>query len=96
MEIIIDLNKIRCESDFYTQLMSQEKEFGIYFGKNLDALWDYISLLGGNKIIFINYDFLIDELREFFFNIIDMIYSFNLKSIKSELTSEYLISVSII
>ncbi|MGR6681224.1 barstar family protein, partial [Avibacterium paragallinarum] len=74
MEIIIDLNKIRCELDFYTQLMSQEKEFGIYFGKNLDALWDYIGLLGGKKINFINYNFLNNELRKFFFNVIDIIY----------------------
>ncbi|MFZ7107937.1 barstar family protein [Avibacterium avium] len=94
MEIIIDLNKIRCESDFYTQLMSQEKEFGIYFGKNLDALWDYIGLLGGKKIIFINYNFLNNKLRKFF-NVIDMIYSYNLEIIKNKLGSEHLISVSV-
>ena len=50
MEVIIDCSLLLDEEDFYTQLIKQV-DFGEFFGRNLDAFWDYIGLLY-EKIIF--------------------------------------------
>lgn len=41
-EIILDGKKIQNESDFHSA-MSDLLDFGPYYGRNLDALWDRLS-----------------------------------------------------
>ncbi|EOZ3810158.1 TPA: barstar family protein [Citrobacter youngae] len=41
-EIILDGKKIQNESDFHS-VMSDLLDFGPYYGRNLDALWDRLS-----------------------------------------------------
>ena len=60
MEVIIDCSLLLDEEDFYTQLIKQV-DFGEFFGRNLDAFWDYIGLLYEKKIIFLNYGSLPNE-----------------------------------
>lgn len=48
MEVVIDLHQIKSPHDFYEQLTKQV-DFGAFFGRNLDALWDYIDLLEEKK-----------------------------------------------
>ena len=48
MEVIIDCSLLLDEEDFYTQLIKQV-DFGEFFGRNLDAFWDYIGLLYEKK-----------------------------------------------
>ncbi|MGF1770378.1 barstar family protein [Enterovibrio makurazakiensis] len=42
MNVIIHGNEIHSERDFHKNL-SEAFEFSAYYGKNLDALWDYLS-----------------------------------------------------
>jgi len=42
MKVIIRGNEIHSESDFHKKI-SEAFEFSDYYGKNLDALWDYLS-----------------------------------------------------
>lgn len=42
MKIIIHGNEIHSASDFHEKI-SEAFEFSNYYGKNLDALWDYLS-----------------------------------------------------
>lgn len=44
MEVVIDLKVISIPNDFYEQLTSQV-DFGPFFGRNLDAFWDFMDLL---------------------------------------------------
>ncbi|EKY3243179.1 MULTISPECIES: barstar family protein [Cronobacter] len=41
-EIILDGKRIQNESDFHS-VMSELLDFGPYYGRNLDALWDRLS-----------------------------------------------------
>ena len=51
MEVIIDCSLLLDEEDFYTQLI-KHVDFGEFFGRNLDAFWDYIGLLYEKNNIF--------------------------------------------
>lgn len=48
MEVIIDCSLLSNEDDFYSQLTNQI-DLGVFFGRNIDAFWDYIGLLYGKK-----------------------------------------------
>lgn len=65
MEVVIDLKQMKSPNDFYEQLVRQV-DFGVFFGRNLNAFWDYIGLLEEKEISFINYALLTDDMRFFF------------------------------
>lgn len=94
MEVVIDLNLIKTSDDFYDQLASQV-DFGPFFGRNLDAFWDYIGLLEEKKLSFINYSLLSDDVKSFFLDIISMISEYNSSLIRIGVISERLIHISI-
>ncbi|EOC1315379.1 barstar family protein, partial [Cronobacter turicensis] len=56
-EIILDGKKIENESEFHS-VMSDLLNFGPYYGRNLDALWDLLStdVERPVKIIWLNSD----------------------------------------
>lgn len=75
MEVIIFNGKdIFTEDDFFTSLCKQAPEFGDYFGRNLDALNDYIDILSGKRIIWENFKISLTRLDKdfirWFFHII--------------------------
>lgn len=86
MEVVIDLHQIKSPHDFYEQLTKQV-DFGAFFGRNLDALWDYIDLLEEKKISFINYSFLDYCMYDFIAEVVSMINEYNLEKIKVRLNS---------
>lgn len=94
MEVVIDLKLMETPTDFYDQLTSQV-DFGPFFGRNLDAFWDFIDLLEGEKIIFLNYHLLKDEMNDFFVKIISMINESNLNTIRARLSLERIIHTHI-
>lgn len=79
MEVVIDLQQINTPHDFYEQLTKQV-DFGAFFGKNLNAFWDYIGLLE-EKILFINFSLLDNGMYEFIIKIVSMINEYNLKKL---------------
>lgn len=92
MEVIIDLGLMSSKDDFYTQLTKQV-DFGEFFGCNLNALWDYIDLLEGKRIIFLNYSLLKNDIHDFLVDIIDLINEYNVLTIKAKLSAKRLIYV---
>lgn len=94
MEVIIDLKLIKNPDDFYNQLTYQV-DFGPFFGRNLDAFWDYIDLLEGEKVLFVNYSLLNESLNAFFVEIISIINKYNLNLIRIGLTAKKLIKLDI-
>jgi ribonuclease inhibitor len=42
MRVVLNGNEVRSESDFHDALAVQ-LDFGPYYGRNLDALWDRLS-----------------------------------------------------
>ena len=60
--IIINGNYIFSEDDFFNSLCKQVPELGCYFGRNLDALNDYIDLLSGKKILWGNFNLSLERL----------------------------------
>jgi ribonuclease inhibitor len=42
VRVTIDGSQIRCESDLH-DFLARELDFGPYYGRNLDALWDCLS-----------------------------------------------------
>ena len=93
MEVIIDCSLLFDEDDFYIQLTKQV-DFGEFFGRNLDAFWDYIGLLYEKKIIFLNYGSLSNNMALFVNKVINLINESN--SEHKEDCKEYLISIEIL
>lgn len=92
--VIIDLSKIEKADDFYDQLLQQVPDFGDFFGRNLNAFWDYIGLLGGKNVVFINSQYLKKDIFLFIKSIMEMIHESNVNSIRLKLPNDYLISLS--
>ncbi|QLB16202.1 hypothetical protein A6B40_00675 [Mannheimia varigena] len=93
MEVVIDLQKIKSPHDFYEQL-TQQVDFGAFFGRNLDAFWDILTCWK-KKILFINFSLLDDDIYEFIINIVSMINEYNLEKIKLRLRSREFIHLNI-
>ena len=95
MEVIIDCGLLSDERDFYFQLISQV-DFGEFFGCNLDALWDYIGLLYGKKIVFVNYQKLSSEMKLFINKVMKLIDESNVLNEKKDGDRKNVIYVEII
>ena len=93
MEVIIDCSLLLDDEDFYTQLMKQV-DFGEFFGRNLDAFWDYIGLLYEKKIIFLNYGSLSNDMILFVNKIINLINENNTEH--KGIDKRHLISIEIL
>lgn len=65
----------------------------MFFGYNLDAFWDYIYLLYGKKIVFINYSQLSKDNCKF---IDEVIYLINENNVNYKDNDEYLIGIEVI
>ncbi|WP_431642933.1 barstar family protein [Enterobacter mori] len=72
-EIILDGNRIHSTEDFH-DLLSQALDFGPYYGKNLNALWDRLStdVERPVKIIWLNSKLSREYLGEYFDKIIQV------------------------
>jgi RNAse (barnase) inhibitor barstar len=72
MNIIIDCSQINNKMDFYNQLTKQIS-FGDFFGNNLDAFRDYISILFGNSIKFKDFSYLNKEMKSYIERVMSII-----------------------
>ncbi|MGV6989423.1 barstar family protein [Testudinibacter sp. P80/BLE/0925] len=85
MEIILNGNNISCEADFYNELCSQNPDFGVYFGRNLSALKDYIGLLDGYTIKWLNHSYSKNKLKSDYDKIVNIFLDRNENILRKEL-----------
>jgi RNAse (barnase) inhibitor barstar len=95
MEIVINLKEMTSNDNFYDQLTSQV-DFGEFLGRNLNAFWDYIDLLGGVRIYFVNYSMLNYDMKEFFIKTISLINEYNINQIRLGLSPKTFIETRIL
>ncbi|KAE9525992.1 barstar family protein [Testudinibacter aquarius] len=93
MEIVLNGDNISCETDFYNELCSQNPDFGFYFGRNLSALKDYIGLLDGYTIKWLNHNRSKNKLMGDYDKIINIFLDRNENILKKELGEHRIINL---
>ena len=93
MEIIFDTREINSESDFYNLLSKQHSGFCDYFGCNIDAFRDYVGLLEGDTLVFLNYDLGRIKMDNFYTKIINIINEWNAILDKAKVDKERMIKI---
>ncbi|WP_267965316.1 barstar family protein [Testudinibacter sp. TR-2022] len=91
--MILNGNNILSESDFYDELKKIHPDFGYYFGRNLNALRDYVGLLDGYTIRWVNYKYSKEKLKDNFEVIINIFHEYNENILNNGLNKDGMIKL---